>query len=247
MAYIPRSSFAQTDATPMQIQKKRTFHIVGFFGTLTLSCAILALAASYLYEGYLQSQLTSLKEQLNTLGQSDSDQKMIEIKTYDYKLNVAHTLLNNHIAVSSLFDKIGAATKQTIQFKNLEYTYDPGFEVELKLKGDTKELESVALQKMQFVKDSMFSDFVVRDISLSVPGKNEQSQTSQTSQTKQSPAAQTNIGTGFEVAGIFEKEMISYTGQHKIRSTTEVISSPQTVSNVDSNFSTSPISNDENI
>ncbi len=244
MAYIPRSSFAQTDATPMQIQKKRTFHIVGFFGTLTLSCAILALAASYLYEGYLQSQLTSLKEQLNTLGQSDSDQKMIEIKTYDYKLNVAHTLLNNHIAVSSLFDKIGAATKQTIQFKNLEYTYDPGFEVELKLKGDTKELESVALQKMQFVKDSMFSDFVVRDISLSVPGKNEQTQTSQT---KQSTAARTNIGTGFEVAGIFEKEMISYTGQHKIRSATEVISSPQTVSSGDSNFSTSPISNDENI
>lgn len=253
MAYIPRSSFAQSDATPMQIQKKRTFHIISFFGTLMLSCAILALVGTFLYEGYLQSQLSSLKVELNGLGQGDTDQKMLEVKAYDHKLNVAHTLLDNHIAISDLFDKIGASTKQTVRFKHLEYTYDPGFQVELKLKGDTKELESVALQKVQFIKDSMFSDFVVRDISFSLLG---QSSTDLGSQSKQAqapgtPQSQNNktiadAGTAFEVAGFFEKETLAYTGEEKVQQSTQINALP-VVGDSQDNLNTSPISNDENI
>ena len=235
MAYIPRSSFSQTQsAIPEQIKKTHTIRLFSVLGTAMLVCSLLSVAGVFLYKGYLEKELESLKGELSTLSQGDNDRKMLEIQQYDQKLNVARTLLDNHIAISRLFDTVGLSTKETVRFKEIDYKYDPGFDAEVKLSGDTKELQSVALQKMQFFKDSIFDDFVVRDISMTSPEISETGVIATVDQKNKDSQTVADLGVGFEVTGLFKKSTLSFTGDERIE-TTDVSSS---TSSVDTTMST---------
>lgn len=219
MAYIPRSSFGQTPGViPMQVKKKYTIRVFSLLSTVILVCALVGTIGLFFYKSHLEKQLTSAQESLNNLSDSTSERKMHEIEVYDRKLNVAHRLLNNHIAATRLFDTLENSTKQTVRYKSLEYLYDPGFEAEVTLRGDTKELESVALQKMQFFKDTTFSDFVVRDIkssSFNQSGVGDMPRM----QNATADGSLEDLGVGFEVVGIFKKEALEYSGGPYMEST----------------------------
>jgi 2-hydroxy-3-keto-5-methylthiopentenyl-1-phosphate phosphatase len=217
MAYIPRSSFSQPpSAIPEQIRKRHTVHIFSLVGTIMLVCSVISVGGVFLYKQYLEKELDSLKGQLSALDSGENDRKMLEIQQYDQKLNIAQTLLDNHIAISRLFDTLGLSTKETVRFKGIDYKYDPGFDAEVKLSGDTRELQSVALQKMQFFKDNIFEDFVVQNISMASPETEiEGDQKNKGVQGQEI----VDLGVSFDVHGQFNKESISFTGDEKVSST----------------------------
>jgi hypothetical protein len=209
MAYIPRSSFIPKETSgvvPVQARKRRTIHIFGVLSSTLLIASLIAAGVIYFYVDHLNKQLDSSKLELSQISQADNDEKIAEVRTYDHKLNVAHTILDNHIAASHLFEEIENSTKQTIQFESLEYTYDPGFEAQLTLKGKTKEFASVALQKMQFLEDTLFSDFLINQITTSGDAATKDGKTATTDTSKGNKV-------GFGVKGIFKKDILKYTGE----------------------------------
>lgn len=240
MTYLPRSSFAQgSEGIPTQVKKKQTIQIVGVLGTFMLIVSVLSVGGMYFYERHLNIQLGTLKAELDSFNHEENENKMTEIKEYDEKLISARSLLDNHVAISRLFGIIGNSTKETIRFTSLEYTYDPGFEVELTLVGDTKELESVVLQKMQFIRDSLFSNFLVEDISVA-------SADILDSQNNRQPVSNVDtnaiekLGVGFSVKGVFEKNPIRYDG---LDHTQEGNASTSTASTTTSDFDTTTNNN----
>ena len=110
-------------------------------------------------------------------------------------------MLDNHIAPSRIFKEIESSTKLTVQFESLDYAYDPGFEAMLTLTGNTEEFASVALQKMQFLKDSLFSDFTVSGIT----SVTEDADTKNTTESVDGKVS-------FSVTGLFKSEVLNYTG-----------------------------------
>lgn len=220
MAYIPRSSFGQASGViPMQVKKKHTIRVVSLIGTILMSLAVLATAAAFFYKHYLNQQLLSVQTELNGLSDADNERKMLEIQVYDRKLSVAHSLLDNHVAPSRIFAEIEDLTKQTIQFQTLEYLYDPGFEAEITLGGDTRELTSVALQKMELLKENIFSNFIVSEISTTkIMESTDPEDIAQAKKDAEKNAEKAqSLGVQFEVVGIFEKDMVAYTGKTAIR------------------------------
>lgn len=216
MAYIPRTSFEKAPSSiPMQVKKKHTIRVVSLTGTVLMFCAVVATIAVFAYKQYLDNQLLGAQSELNGLSGADNERKMKEIQVYDRKLTVAHSLLNNHLSISRVLSEIEKFTKQTVRFKTFEYVYDPGFEAEVKLEGDTQALTSVALQKMELLKGSIFSNFVVRSISTaSAPDPNVKNvpESSKNPQNVESEGIVKSLGVEFEIVGIFIKDKIGYTG-----------------------------------
>ena len=213
MAYIPRSSFEKTPSViPTQIKKKHTIRILSVTGTFLMFCSVVATIGVFAYKQYLDNQLQSAQSELNGLSGTDNERKMKEIQVYDRKLTVAHSLLNNHLSISRVLSEIEKFTKQTVRYRTFEYLYDPGFEAEVTLGGDTEALTSVALQKMELLKGSIFSNFVVRSITTASALDPNVEKLVTNNQNEGSEEITKSLGVGFEVVGIFIKDKIGYTG-----------------------------------
>jgi hypothetical protein len=219
MAYIPRSSLIPNEASgaiPAQMKKRRTIHAFGLIATLIFILSLLSAIGVYVYKGVLDTRLAEAKTALTAVSSDDGNRKRLEeIQIYDNKLSVAKGLLDNHIAPSKIFEELEDSTKETVQFRALEFVYDPGFEAMLTLSGDTEELTSIALQKMQVLEDELFSDFVLQSITKS----------DKTSAEAEEEAILAD-GISFKIVGIFRKNLIEYSGGE---SREEVVEAPVTI------------------
>lgn len=192
-------------AIPAQVKKRQTVRVFNLVTTIIFVLALVATIGVFLYANYLKEQVSTSRNNLNEISSVDHSKKIAEIEAYDSKLNIAYTLLDNHIAPSALLNELESTTKETVQLTSLKYSYDPGFEIMLTLGGNTEELSSVALQKMEILKSGIFSDFAVIDITAnnnieSVLGDN-------------LPAGvQEDTGVDFTVKGIFKKDVLKYSG-----------------------------------
>ncbi len=206
MAYTPRSSFVpkgSVSAIPAQVKKKRTIRIAGSLSVIMVIGSLVATISSFLYEEYLLKQLTNANVELQQQSNIDNEKTIDEIRQYDEKLRIARQLLDTHIAPSLIFEKLEESTKETVQFTSFEYAYDPGFNATLEVQGVTEEFASVALQKMQFNDDVIFSTFVLDDISLT-SGKEADAKASIQSSGKKI--------VGFTVSGLFNKDELLFKG-----------------------------------
>ncbi len=203
MAYIPRSSFIPKETSgviPTQVRRRRTVHVFGLIATILLAVSVLGSVGVFFYNDFLEKQLTTVKEELGKTSVKGTEDKIEEIKIYDRKLSLARNLLDGHLAPSYLFEELESSTKETIRFTEFDYTYDPGFEAELMLVANTRELASSVLQQMQFSEDGLFLDFFVKDIAIN---------------TSEGDAV---LGTvpekiiSFGVLGALKKELLMYAG-----------------------------------
>ncbi len=208
MAYIPRSSFIPKEtngAIPLKVKRKRTIHIFNLLATVVLVIAVLSVIGTYFYANVLTKRLDVAKEELSKANDVNNAKKMDEIREYDLKLSTAKKLLSNHISASQIFEEIENSTKETVRFSNFKYTYDPGYATKLELSGETETFASVALQKMQYIEDELFSDFSVKNISTSV-------EEVAGSDDKKSDEDEKMAKVSFTVTGIFQKDLLRYTG-----------------------------------
>lgn len=206
MSYVPRSSFTpEASAIPMQVKKRRRVQVFSLLTTFLLVASLSGVGGVYAYTGYVKKQLESEKEKLGQINKSENNKKIEEIRIYNQRLNVAHSILDNHIAASKIFGLLEDATKQTVQFEKLEYAYDPGYEAQIKLSGKTREFESLALQKMQLLKNNTFDLLEISEINNTISAEDG----TQGSQTAGTPVLE---GVTFNVTGTFRKDDIEYSG-----------------------------------
>lgn len=208
MAYIPRSSLTPSSngAIPAQIERKRSLRVLGVLSMLILIGSLAAAAASFLYKQYSLTQLGEAKTALQAVSDIDNEKYIEEIRLYDKKLRIASRVLDAHIAPTNIFQKLEGATKETVQFESLEFSYDPGFEATLVVKGLTKEFASMALQKIQFSEDGLFSHFVLHDIGVVTENSKD------TGAQKELKPSDVDSKVGFTVTGLFKKDGLMYTG-----------------------------------
>lgn len=203
MAYDPRSSFGQAPGVvPAYVRKQRTIQVYRVLAGVMSTCAVVASVGVFAYKSFSTNELEAAKAELKVASAEDkgNQKKISELQAYDLKLSIARKLLDGHLAPSRIFEELERSTKETVAFKQFEYSYEPGFDVLLSLVGNTKELDSVFLQKQQFFKDGLFSEFVVQDVTLLEDADVEEGETAIPS------------GTDFSIEGVFDKNSIVYQG-----------------------------------
>ncbi|MCR4285517.1 MAG: hypothetical protein NUW00_01340 [Candidatus Kaiserbacteria bacterium] len=204
MAYDPRSSFGQAPGVvPAYVRKQRTIQVYRVLAGIMSTCAVVASVGVFVYKSLSMNELEAAKAELEAVSAEDTgnQKKISELQAYDLKLATARKLLDGHLAPSRIFEELERSTKETVAFKKFEYSYEPGFDVILTLIGNTKELDSVFLQKQQFFKDGLFSEFIVQDVTLLEDTEAEEGQVVISS------------GIDFSVEGLFDKKTIVYQGE----------------------------------
>jgi len=126
---------------------------IGFLLLITVIIFLASIAAAggvFLYGTYLNNKISQSEGSLNTSKQEFEPTTVAQYTRLSDRLADATVILNQHIALSRLFDVLSQATLQTVQFTDFTYSFGSDGKVSISMKGTAQNYESVALQSDAF-------------------------------------------------------------------------------------------------
>ncbi|HAO64603.1 TPA: hypothetical protein DCQ44_01320 [Candidatus Taylorbacteria bacterium] len=165
--FIPRQPLVENKAKKPAPASAGILSIVGWF------IFIVAVAASvgvYLYGNIIQNSITAKNIDLSNKIKSFDTASVDHFVQLDGRLQAASTLLNNHLAISSLLKLIGDNTVQSVQFTDMKYNSDDAGKLTLNLSGKAPNFASVALQSDTFSAQPYFQNQVFSSLGLALDG-----------------------------------------------------------------------------
>ena len=160
----------QTSFIPKKTLVQKSFDSKsGDFATIFLIISIIIFITSGLVYGLLYFWSSRLDTQLKKLEadlviQKDNLQSEIvlfeDLVRFDKKLKVATTLLNQHTTIRPFFQLLSDNTLKTVRFKNLSYKMLDTGGAEVKMSGEAKSFNSIALQSNAFASTKAMSNIV---------------------------------------------------------------------------------------
>ncbi|MDQ3076956.1 MAG: hypothetical protein M3Q63_02825 [bacterium] len=159
--FIPKKPLIQTT-------NNRPPHTINFFTLISLiifiTTVILAVGV-WGYQKYLTKNITTLETTLNTELEKFEPSLVADLGRLDTRLKSAKSLLNQHIALSSLFDFLSKVTLPTVRFSSFRYAIN-GQKITLTMSGQARSFSSVALQaselqqekNLNYIQNPLFSN-----------------------------------------------------------------------------------------
>ncbi|MES2314749.1 MAG: hypothetical protein V4524_02315 [Patescibacteria group bacterium] len=127
-------------------------HHTSIFMTIATVIFIVSLGgagAVYAYKQYLINDQVTQKEQLAAREKEFNTDLIEKLKNQSIKIDYAHKLLNNHLALSQIFDIIGRLTIENVRFMSLDLSApatNSSDGIKVSLQGYGTSLSSVAFQ-----------------------------------------------------------------------------------------------------
>lgn len=185
------------EATPLSVQRKRTFRIFNVLSSTSLGIVLFLAVGVIVYSEYTERTLNTAKQALSAVSSSDNRENVAALGVFDARLSHAKQLLSIHMEPSEIFKRIEEITRSTVQLSGFTYRYDPGFEVYLTLNGVTDTFGTVALQEMTLADSPLFVEYDLKNITY-VSGRNDDGESTG------------NPQVSFAVQGIVDKNLIAY-------------------------------------
>ena len=88
--------------------------------TLLFIISLAGAAGTYAWKEYLVSAQNTYKQDLATREKQFNTDLIEQLKGENVKIDLARKILNNHIALSQIFDIIGRLTIESVRFLNLD-------------------------------------------------------------------------------------------------------------------------------
>lgn len=209
MADSPRSSFIPkqaTSAVSSRTNPRKRFNVFGLIATVLLLGALVLAGGTYFFKNYTLQQLEAEKVRLADARGKFNEADIVAVRELDRKLNAANFLLERHISPSKIFDTLELTTKTTVQFAGFSLQRLPSDDVSITLIGATEEFKSVALQKMQFGSDPIFSSSIFTELASNALVIDEEGIQ------EASEEAQDIPGVSFNVTGTVAASRLRYSG-----------------------------------
>ncbi|MBA3550906.1 hypothetical protein H0W32_01715 [Patescibacteria group bacterium] len=159
--FIPKKPLIQTT-------NNRSPRTINFFTLISLivfiTTAILA-AGVWGYQKYLTKNIITLETTLNTELEKFEPALVADLGRLDTRLKSAKSLLNQHIALSSLFDFLSKVTLPSVRFSSFRYAIN-GQKITLNMTGQARSFSAVALQaselqqekNLNYIQNPLFSN-----------------------------------------------------------------------------------------
>ena len=165
-SFIPKQPLVESGAKKPSAPTS-IFSIIGWFIFIV---AILASAGVFAYGKYIESSISSKNIELGNRVKSFDASSVDHFVQLDARLNAAASILDKHLAISTLFDLVSSNTVQSIQFTDFKYTYDESNKLTLVLGGKAPNFASVALQSDKFSAQPYFQNQVFSNLGLDQDG-----------------------------------------------------------------------------
>lgn len=115
---------------------------------LIFVASLLGVGGAYLWKQYLISSQESYKQNLAKREQQFNLDLIQQLKEVNVKIDTVRTLLNNHLALSNLFDVLGRFTTGHVRFLSLDVTPPTtgSGDIKVSMQGYGTTLQAVAFQ-----------------------------------------------------------------------------------------------------
>jgi len=121
-SFIPKKPAASAIGNVSSVSHKHTTSIFMTIATLLFIVSLAGAGGAYAYKQYLLSAQDTYKQDLATREQQFNTDLIQQLKAENVKIDLAHQILNSHIALSQIFDIIGRMTIETVRFLSLDVT-----------------------------------------------------------------------------------------------------------------------------
>lgn len=133
---------------------------------IILILTIISVGGLFFYNNLTKSELVTLQESLEKNEKQYEPNLLVDLTNLDKRLKNGSALINQHIAVSPIFDLIEQYTLKTVRFSKFEFkTSDTGSYV-VTLSGEADNYQSIALQSQNFGDISAFKGVIFSDFTL---------------------------------------------------------------------------------
>lgn len=152
--------------------ERKPIGIVLAISVIAFVLSLLGLLGAYGYSSILKNQVGELTKDLKKTENAFNPRTLRELERADNRITTTEKLLANHITVLPLFDFFSENTLRTVRFKNFSYTYSPDTKkVELRMSGEARDYESIALQSDVFSASGKLIEFFFSDLNLDGAGR----------------------------------------------------------------------------
>lgn len=166
-SFIPKQSVieAREKARP----RTGIFLVIAIIVFLTM---IVATAGIYFYKTVTEKSITEKEQDLTTAKDRFEPAKISQLQTVNKRIRAATAVLTKHVAISPIFQALGAITMKTVRFSKFDYelTGDSTPLVKVKMSGEGVGYRSIALQADLFSKSKYFIDPVFSNLNLTQKG-----------------------------------------------------------------------------
>lgn len=141
--------------------------VVNLFSFIIFIASILSVGGAYLYRESVKTDITEFKKSLAIAKNQFEPSLITKLQILDKRLNAATTILDQHVAVSPIFELLQDSTLPTVRYSDFTYDIDSTTNlVNVEMKGEAKGYNFIALQadlfnENKFIKNPIFSDLVL--------------------------------------------------------------------------------------
>ncbi|HYD90955.1 MAG TPA: hypothetical protein VEA37_05640 [Flavobacterium sp.] len=128
----------------------RTISFFFIIAVFVLFTVIVATAGLYLYKGVLGKKLVQMDSNLTLAKNRFEPSKVTELQTLDKRLRSSNEILSKHVAITPIFEALGALTLPTVRYTKFDYHINEDGVMLVNMSGQAVGYRSVALQSDLF-------------------------------------------------------------------------------------------------
>lgn len=160
-SFIPKGPIA-TSGSVSRLSRESNRGLLGTLAIFVFTFSVLISLGVFGYELLLKANINKMGGNLASAKASLEPDKIVKIANLDERIVSTGELLENHVALSPLFDYLEASTLKTVRFSDFRYdSNEKG--LMLSMRGQARGYAAVALQseifnQSQYIKQPIFSD-----------------------------------------------------------------------------------------
>ncbi len=162
-SFIPKKSLDDN----RKVSVKTPISIFSVFATIVIVVTVVASLGLWGYSYFLDKQIVDSGKRLQEANATFKDEDVNEVLAFDNKLKSAATLINNHIAMSSVFEFLQENTLKNLRYDSFSIEYFSPNRVSVTMKGQARSFGAVARQAELFTSSStkrLFTEPVFSDV-----------------------------------------------------------------------------------
>ncbi len=173
-SFIPKQALVQSP-----VETRSSVSLVSTVSFLILLLSILLAGGTYGYEKLLDNEINrpcpdpnqvetrgcGLEASLNKERQALDEGLLTEFKRLATKLNLASSLISNHLTILPMIDLLSELTLENVRYTNFDYN-----NTTITISGLAKSYDDIAVQSNVFDKEKMIKGFIFSDLNLDNQG-----------------------------------------------------------------------------
>ena len=168
-SFIPKRPLATERA--VEPRHSSVFSLLAMFFFIG---SIISAGGVYFYNKSVGARIIVKKDQISHSEDAIDTKFLDEIKELDRRIKASNTILDNHIALSPIFQALSVITLKSIRYSHFDYKIsndsEKGKTVDISMDGTAQSYRSIALQSDKFSENRNIQDPVFSNLSLTDKG-----------------------------------------------------------------------------